>query len=81
MHGKYIPRKVVFLEIFFNWFKCTNYYGIKTFLKIQLEIPFIRCTWDGIKCRKDTGKCKCMGNITPRQVVFLTVNILRSVEE
>ena len=43
-----IPRKVVFLEIFFHWFKCTNYslYDMIFFPKLQLEIPFIFCTWD-----------------------------------
>ena len=43
-----MPRKVVFFEIFLDWFKCTNYilYDMIVFPKIQLEIQFIHCTWD-----------------------------------
>ena len=45
---KYIPREVVFSQIFLQWFKCTNYslYDMNFFPKIQLEIPYIGCTWD-----------------------------------
>ena len=49
IYVKEIPRKVVFLKIFLHWCKCTNYslYDMIFFSpKIQLEMPFIHCTWD-----------------------------------
>ena len=45
-----IPRKVVFFEIFLHWFTEWDPYELQYhmifFPKIQLEIPFIRCTCD-----------------------------------
>ena len=53
-----IPRKVVFLEIFFHWFKCTNYslYDVKKyFQKYNWKYHLFAVLGTVNKCAKDTG--------------------------
>ena len=65
-----IPQKVVFFEMFLHWFKCKDYslYDMIFFPKIQLEKPYIRCTWDSNWMPKEHWKC--MGNNKTKNCVF-----------
>ena len=47
LYAREVPWKVVFLETFFHWFKCTN-------LSLY-DMIFFRCIGTVIKCPKGTG--------------------------
>ena len=63
-----IPRNHCIFVIFVHWFKCTNCSLYDMISKIQLEIPYICCTWDSNQIPK--RHWKCMGEKHDEKLCF-----------